>query len=117
MLVTDVQTQTHTHRFDIQKFFSHPITNNVNGNCLQRILTKLIFGQLQGLYSGEKAIHIFAEGKWIAVTFETGTENESRDWLVDWQLYLPRQKPNGVKLHCSMINGIQKIKFLKLSTK
>ena len=38
------QTHTHTHTFDIQNFFFHPITEYVIENCLQRILSKLIFG-------------------------------------------------------------------------
>ena len=41
-------------------FFSHPITENVNENCLRRILTKLIFGRV--LYkdsSGKEAKSTF----------------------------------------------------------
>ena len=37
---TRTHTNTHTHTLDIQTFFFHSITEYVNENCLQQILTE-----------------------------------------------------------------------------
>ena len=73
MLVTDVQTHTHTYTF------FHPITESFNENCLRRILTKLIFGRFQGfLWRGSKKTdpksRYFANNsdKWIWIICNIG---------------------------------------------
>ena len=59
---TYTHTHTHIHTHSTYNFFFHPVTEYVNENRIRRIVSKLIFAQLQGfLWRGSNKRHLLKE--------------------------------------------------------